>query len=147
MSGQSCRFPGVLVGFCPMSSRKSDKPVELSLYRVILFARDVEACAAFYSDAFGFRRIESTPSGKGWIELDAGGCRLAFHTRGSRSLSKPAPGGGPHKLVFYTADVPAMRKTLLAKGIAMGPLHADATLAFADGSDPEGHRFQISNRL
>lgn len=119
------------------------------LHRVIIFVADVQKCAAFYRDAFGFAALPSDEDPTGWIELETGGCRLAFHkSRGSGSATNARTRGrmNPHKIVFFARDVAAARSALVARGAKMGKLYKSGSLSLCDGADPEGHVFQISNR-
>lgn len=51
------------------------------------------------------------------------------------------------KISFYTKDVPAIRKALLARELKLGSLvAANDGLLFFDGKDPDGNPFTISNR-
>jgi predicted enzyme related to lactoylglutathione lyase len=119
------------------------------LNRIIIFVADVEKCAAFYQDAFGFTALPSDISPSEWIELDTGGCRLAFHKAHGKSGPIDRPTGGannPHKIVFHADDVAAERAKLVARGVAMGKVNQFGPLTMCDGHDPEGHVFQLSNR-
>ena len=119
-----------------------------TLNRIIVFVGDVQRCAGFYRDAFDLREIPGEdPSG--WQELDAGPCRLAFHKAHGPDGPIDAPTGGPgnpHKIVFFAEDVAAVRATLLDRGVEMGAIRTFGELTICDGSDPEGHRFQVSSR-
>jgi len=53
----------------------------------------------------------------------------------------------PHKIVFYCEDVAEVRAQLVAKGAKVGDVRTFGKLTLCDGQDPEGHVFQISNRL
>jgi uncharacterized glyoxalase superfamily protein PhnB len=109
----------------------------------------VTKCAAFYREAFGFMIVPGDDPPKDWIELETGGCRLAFHqAHGSKGPIHPPTGGpmNPHKIVFYAKDVPKTRAKLVAKGVKMRAIQTYGKLRFCDGRDPEGHVFQISNR-
>ena len=117
-------------------------PLSLSLHRVITFTHQFEAMRNFYRDTFGMRIVSEED---GWVELDSGGCRLAIHAAG-KGVTVGPDHEGPHKLVFYADDVAAARADLLARGVAMGPVHEFGALRFCDGSDPDANRFQISNR-
>lgn len=115
------------------------------LRRVIVFVADVERCASFYAETFGFTRVKSDDPAGTWAELETGGCRLAFHK--ARGVSEPTGSpDDPHKLVFFVSDPAAMRKALVARGVQMRPLQQSGALTFCDGLDVEGHVFQISNR-
>lgn len=121
----------------------------LPLKRVIIFVADVERCAGFYRDVFGFKVLASESPAKDWIELETGGCRLAFHKQGgkkSRTGADEAASRGPHKIVFYAKDVEAAREQLVSRGAKMGKVITFGELVMCDGRDVEGHAFQISNR-
>lgn len=120
------------------------------LNRVIIFVGDVQKCARFYRDVFGFGDVPSgEPGSAEWVELETGGCRLAFHkARGSAGpIDGPTGGAGnPHKIVFYATDVAATRAELQSRGAEMGKVHTFGNVVMCDGRDPEGHVFRISNR-
>jgi predicted enzyme related to lactoylglutathione lyase len=119
------------------------------LNRIIIFVGDVEKCAGFYTKAFGFAVIPSEHPSTEWMELDTGGCRLAFHKAHGPDGPIDAPTGSsrnPHKIVFYAEDVAAARAAIVAGGAVMGDLRTFGSLIICDGQDPEGHVFQISNR-
>lgn len=115
-----------------------------SMNRVIVFVADVQKCASFYRDAFDLDSIPSDDPA-GWQELDAGSCRLAFHKANRASGPKGVPNYS-HKIVFYSDDVAAIRDELTRRGIKMGKVRTLGDLVLCDGRDPEGHRFQVSNR-
>ena len=124
-------------------------PVSLSLHRVIVFVADVQKCAQFYVDVFGFTMLPSDQPATEWIELETGGCRLAFHkARGPKGpINKPTGSPtSPHKIVFYAQDVEAARAAVVARGATMGKALMCGALVLCDGRYPEGHAFQISNR-
>ena len=121
----------------------------LPLNRIIIFAGDVEKCANFFTQAFGFTQLPSIYPKSEWIELETGGCRLAFHQAHGPDGPIKSPTGSdwnPHKIVFYAQDVPAARTRLLAAGAPMEETHLSGDLALCNGRDPEGHVFQMSNR-
>ena len=115
------------------------------LNRIIIFVADVEKCADFYRDLFDLSPIESTLPSDEWRELDAGGCRLAFRKAHETDGPTGSP-ANPHKIVFYAEDVPALREELVRRGAKMDQAKEFGDLALCDGTDPEGHRFQISNQ-
>ena len=113
-----------------------------TMKRVIVFVADVEKCADFYRAMFDLSPIESDLAADEWAELDAGGCRLAFHKAHGPTGSPAAP----HKIVFYAEDVGAVQQELVRRGAPMDAVQTFGDLLLCDGTDPEGHRFQISNR-
>jgi predicted enzyme related to lactoylglutathione lyase len=118
------------------------------LNRVIIYVGDVEKCAGFYRHVFGFTTLASDLPTNEWIELETGGCRLAFiQAHGPAGSIHSATGGpmNPHKIVFYAEDVAAVRTQLVGRGAVMGDVRMFGPLALCDGQDPEGHIFQLSN--
>ena len=110
--------------------------MELSLRRVILFVDDIKAVTDFYEKKLGLKILSRE---EGFVDFDAGACRLALHA----GVSNP----GRTKICFYVPDVAKARQELTDKGIRMGPApDATAALQLCDGKDPEGNTFQLSNR-
>jgi predicted enzyme related to lactoylglutathione lyase len=119
------------------------------LNTVIIFVGDVQKCAHFYVDVFGFKPLPSEYSPAEWIELDTGGCRLALHKARGPDGPVDSPTGSPfspHKIVFFAKDVDAIRAAAVACGAVMGEILKSGSSVVCDGKDPEGHVFQISNR-
>jgi predicted enzyme related to lactoylglutathione lyase len=120
------------------------------LHRVIVFVGDVEKCAAFYQKVFDFKPLKSESPTDAWLELETGGCRLAFHkARGKGRPIDHAKGSStdPHKIVFFSKSVAATRAQLIKRGAKMGKVMSFGKLRMCDGKDLEGHRFQVSNRM
>ena len=115
-----------------------------TLNRIIVFVADVQLCASFYRDMFGFAFVPSHDPAE-WQELDAGSCKLAFHI----AHKADGPTGhplNPHKIVFYAEDVEATAEQLKQRGVPMGEIVRYGDLVMCDGQDPENHCFQICNR-
>src|SRR5262245_24419521 len=116
----------------------------LALTRVILFVKDLAHMEAFYGHVLGLKPIPETRS-HGWIELDAGGTRLALHAMPEEvastiTIDEPpkAREENPVKLVFHAHDVDAERARLIAAGVTMLPTKPWGA---CDGLDPEGNVF------
>ena len=111
--------------------------MDLPLRRIIVFAKKPEKLAAFYAAAFGLTEVARE---EGFVDLASGDMQLAFH------LASQTPTAS-HKLCFFTDDVVAIREHLTSFGAKMNRIQTAAKgLEFCDGRDPEGNRFQISNR-
>jgi catechol 2,3-dioxygenase-like lactoylglutathione lyase family enzyme len=111
--------------------------MNLQLRRIILFANNMNAMTSFYEEKLGLKVIERSD---GFVDFDAGGCRIALHRTGT-----PKP--GRTKICFYAKDVSATRAALMARGVQFardpGP---GPGLKLCDAQDPEGNLIQLSNR-
>jgi predicted enzyme related to lactoylglutathione lyase len=118
------------------------------LARVILFTSNMAKMTAFYGDVLGLKpKIDPAYEPSEWIEFEAGGCRIALHKAGKGiDTSHHSGDNSPHKIAFYCDDIAAERKRLIALGVQMGPHHKFGELELCDGPDPDGNRFQLSNR-
>jgi len=110
--------------------------------RVIIFTHNFAAMRDFYRDMFGLQVVEEDD---GWADLTAGGCNIAIHAAG-KGASTASDRTGPHKVVFHADDVTAAREDLMSRGAKMGPVKVFGDLHLCDGDDPDGNRFQLSNR-
>ena len=111
--------------------------MELALRRIVVFTADMPRLAAFYGDVLGLPLRTDEP---GYKEFDAGGCGIALHNGASRV------GARPPKLSFWVADVAAARERLAARGAKLGPVISGGGLTRCEGRDPDGNRYQLSNR-
>lgn len=111
----------------------------LGINRIILFVKNPKALAELYSKKLGLKVRETAEDGK-WIDLDAGGIRIGLHAGGKAKKSSTS------KIVFFSKDVEATRKKLMAAGLKLSVVREFGRLRFCDGKDPEGNLFQISNR-
>jgi catechol 2,3-dioxygenase-like lactoylglutathione lyase family enzyme len=109
----------------------------MNMARVILFTARMEEMARYYGAVLGLPEVSSE---KGWREFAAGGANIALH-------SGPAsPGRKGPKIVFYAADVAALRETLVARGARFGKVRQGEKLCLCDGKDPDGNPVQLSDR-
>ena len=114
-----------------------NEAVRMKMARVILFTARMDAMSEFYGDVLGLKRVVNE---KGWQEFAAGGARIALHSGPS------SPGRKGPKIVFYAADVAALREKLVARGASFGKVRAGETLSLCDGKDPDGNPIQLSDR-
>ncbi|MDZ4711241.1 MAG: VOC family protein [bacterium] len=115
--------------------------MSLEIIRIIFFVKDVAKSAEFYRDIIGLEIIGEINSE--WTELKAGGCNLALHRSSATSAKK---GDSGVKIVFATADVEKSKSELESKGLKMGKLITYEKIKFCDGTDPDGNKFQFSDR-
>lgn len=111
--------------------------MKLQIRRVMLFVRDMKTMAQFYEERLGLKVLERST---GFVDLDAGSCRLALHRTG-------VPRPGRTKICFFTEDVTGVRAELMKQGVTVGKAsNAGTELNFCDAKDPEGNVLQFSNR-
>jgi catechol 2,3-dioxygenase-like lactoylglutathione lyase family enzyme len=111
--------------------------MELAIRRITLFTSEMEKMATFYRDVLGLKLIEDTP---GWMQFDAGACRLALHKGKSRVGTRPP------KIGFYVKDVAKAKAWLEARGAKLGAIQSFEKIAFCNGKDPDGNVYAITNR-
>jgi len=111
--------------------------MSLELRRLILFTANLADMTAFYRDVIGLQVVGQE---EGWVDFNAGVCRLALH------VGKSKVGARPPKIVFHAADVAGARASLIKRGLAdAGPVKS-GNFDMCDCKDPDGNRFQISSR-
>lgn len=110
------------------------------LFRVIIFARDLEAMIRFYRDDLGLPIIADR-RGEGWVVFSVGGqSQIALHGGAGEHRPEWAP-----KAVLGCADPAAFHKYLSSRGVLVGDLQEwEGTQSF-DCSDPEGNDLQIAS--
>jgi catechol 2,3-dioxygenase-like lactoylglutathione lyase family enzyme len=107
---------------------------------VVLYVRDVEACAAFYAKHFGFEVMREP--GDRIVEPFGPGARLRLHpmAKGQKAGQVLA------KLSFDVRDVEGFCAHARANGLAFGALHKGAGYVFANARDPNGNPVQVTSR-
>jgi len=115
--------------------------MQLEVRRVIVFTTSFAPMRDFYRDVLGLALVEEED---GWADFDAGPIRLAIHA--GRGGGNGGGDAGPHKITFFATDVEAVRDALIGRGVAMGRVNRFDQTAICDGHDPDGNRFQISDR-
>ncbi len=109
---------------------------------VILYARDMQKTADFYSQHFGFSTTGQVV--KGLIELTppAGGTAILIH-QAAKSLKLGQVGV---KLSFHVLDVQAFATEAAKDGLAFGAVHHANGYQFANAKDPDKNSVSISSR-
>jgi predicted enzyme related to lactoylglutathione lyase len=114
----------------------------MTLGRIVLYVRDVEATLAFYESHFGY--VRSQDAGDRIVELVAsdGGANLMVHPAGKAQKM----GQVLVKLVFDIRDVEAFCAASAAKGLACGQVHQADGYCYANAKDPSGNAISVSSR-
>ncbi len=110
------------------------------LTRLVLYVRDMEACAAFYEKHFGFKATHE--QGDRIVELSGAGVSLMLHPMGKGQKA----GQSLVKLAFDVRDVEDFCARARANGLQFGPLHKGAGYVFANARDPNGNPVQVTSR-
>jgi len=113
----------------------------MDLARIIIFTREVRQMVDFYAETFGLSVIGEFDDE--WTEMSAGSCNIAFHKLGSDIQGSEDDGV---KIVFASNDVAGEKARLESLGIEMIQIFRFGEIEMCDGSDPDGHRFQVSSR-
>jgi hypothetical protein len=92
---------------------------------IILYVQDMNSQVAFCRDMVGIR--VTYPEGvtdfsrEMWVTLGTGACTLVLHGGGKRRLGEDAP-----KIVFRVADIEAVRRDLVNRGVGLGEARSPA---------------------
>lgn len=113
-----------------------------SLSRIILYVRDVDISACFYSFFFGFKVVRTPTDRLTELVPENGGAHLLLHRAGKAQKL----GQASVKLVFDVEDVQAFRKEANKKGLKFGPVHKADGYSFSNAKDPDGNSVQVSSR-
>lgn len=114
----------------------------MKLNRLIIYARDIEASAAFYETHFSFRRHQFP--GDRIVELIPadGGSRILLH----QAAKSQKTGQSSIKLIFDVEDVEAFCKRSFENGLVFGSIHKADGYVFANAKDPCGNSISVSSR-
>ena len=117
----------------------------MQLNRAMIFVKDLDRMAAFYTSVLGLKPIEETRLGN-WVEFDAGPTRFALHAIPAEIAERIEIASPPRpretssiKLSFEVADVTRERERLESLGV----LVIERPWGAYDGVDPEGNVFGI----
>ena len=113
------------------------------LGRILLYVRDIEAVADFYTLHFGFRIHRKRNDRVVELESPGGaGSNIMLHP-----LGRGRKGGQTvAKLVFDVADVDAFCHRAAEQGLEFGAIHKGDGYEFANARDPAGNSISVSSR-
>lgn len=109
---------------------------------IVIYARDMQKTAAFYSEHFGFETTGEVV--EGLIELRAaqGGAGILIH----QAATAVKLGQVGVKLSFHVEDVAAFAAGAAAHGLKFGAIHQAKGYQFANAKDPDKNSVSISSR-
>jgi predicted enzyme related to lactoylglutathione lyase len=113
-----------------------------ALGTVVIYARDMQKTAAFYSEHFGLQTTGEVI--EGLIELRAtdGGAGILIH-RAAKSVKLGQVGV---KLSFHVEDVASFAARAAERGLSFGAIHQANGYQFANAKDPDKNSVSISSR-
>jgi catechol 2,3-dioxygenase-like lactoylglutathione lyase family enzyme len=116
----------------------------MRLSRAMIFVKDLDRMADFYSYSLGLQRIDGGRTGN-WVEFEAGGIGFALHAiptdiADTIEIAQPprAREENPIKLTFEVDDLAAARVRLQSQGAEI----LDRPWGTCDAIDPEGNVFR-----
>lgn len=109
---------------------------------IIIYARDMERTAAFYSRHFGFVTTGEVIEGLIELEPKQGGAGILIH-QAAKSVKLGQVGV---KLSFHVQDVLAFAAQAAKNGLKFGALHEANGYCFANAKDPDKNSVSISSR-
>lgn len=124
--------------------------MELSLYRIILFGKDINQLKHFYTSNFGFVVAEEIVDE--WVVLKTGEIEIALHKIGKEYINneKDFTDNNNIKLVFRISDnLHSFRKKLIENSVMVQEIKSFPGInsLFCDGQDCEGNIFQLEQQL
>jgi predicted enzyme related to lactoylglutathione lyase len=112
------------------------------LSTIIIYARDMQKTAAFYSEHFGFQTTGEVIEGLIELRASCGGAGLLIH----QAAKSAKLGQVGVKLSFQVGDVRAFALAAEKKGLVFGPVHEANGYQFANAKDPDRNSVSISSR-
>jgi catechol 2,3-dioxygenase-like lactoylglutathione lyase family enzyme len=111
-----------------------------TLSEVIVYVREMDRMASFYTDVLGLEIAAGDPE-HGFVEFDTGTCSLCLHAG-----REDDPGDAAPKFVFGVEDVEEARAYLHEHDVELGEVRSPAPgKRVCDGLDPEGNAFAIES--
>jgi len=108
------------------------------LGRVVVYAKDVDAMVAFYTETFGFEVLRDPADRIVELRHPKGGATINLHP----AAKSQKMGQVLVKLSFDVRDVDAF----VAQHTGFGPVHRVPGYEFSNGKDPSGNNVQVTSR-
>jgi len=113
-----------------------------SLGTIIIYARDMQKTATFYSTHFGFKTTGEVIEGLIELHGQEGGAGILIH-QAAKSVKLGQVGV---KLSFHVQDIEAFIAQAAANGLKFGAVHQANGYSFANTKDPDQNSVSISSR-
>ncbi|MGO2240212.1 MAG: VOC family protein [Halomonas sp.] len=113
-----------------------------SLGTIIIYARDMQKTAAFYSKHFGFETSGQVVEGLIELQASHGGASILIH-QAAKSVKLGQVGV---KLSFHVSDVVAFSAASAKNGLKFGAVHEANGYSFANAKDADKNSISISSR-
>jgi uncharacterized glyoxalase superfamily protein PhnB len=104
---------------------KEERKPMVKKVTAVLFVPEVEPCAKFWTDKFGFQKLAEVPEGDklGFVMLQKGNVELMYQSYASADKDSPATGAvarkGPTFLYIEVDDLEAIKATVKGAEVTM----------------------------
>ena len=116
--------------------------MEVSLGRIVIYAKNLEKMAEFYKTYFGFKVLNVPDDRIVELKNPKGGASIMLHPV-TKSVKM---GQVTVKLVFDVKDVEKFKNNCANKGLKFGTVHKVDRYLFSNAKDPDKNSIQISSR-
>ncbi|MDE1463722.1 VOC family protein [Spartinivicinus poritis] len=116
--------------------------MEASLGTIMIYARNMEKSAEFYSKLFNFKTTGKVVDGLIELTPTCGGAGILIH-QAAKSIKLGQVGV---KLSFHVQDVANFISIAKQSNIEFGPIHEAKGYQFSNTKDPDGNSVSISSR-
>lgn len=128
--------------YSSLFARRLMKNMTAALGTIIIYARDMQKTAAFYSTHFGFKTSGKVVEGLIELQGQRGGAGILIH-QAAKSVKLGQAGV---KLSFDVQDIDAFIAQAAANGLKFGAVHQAHGYSFANAKDPDQNSISISSR-
>ena len=109
---------------------------------VIIYARDMQKTAAFYSQHFGLQTTGQVIEGLIELRATSGGAGILIH-QAAKSVKLGQVGV---KLSFHVENVASFAQAAAKRGLKFGAIHEANGYQYANAKDPDNNSVSISSR-
>lgn len=109
---------------------------------VVIYARDMQKTAAFYSQHFGLQTTGKVIEGLIELRATSGGAGILIH-QAAKSVKLGQVGV---KLSFHVENVASFAEAAAKRGLKFGAIHEANGYQYANAKDPDKNSVSISSR-